>query len=203
VPTSETIFGEGPYAPQQLVGLALGKPTGGQIIVYGSGMGEEAEPVSVSLATVAGVPVGRVHLVAERQSAAAGYVGYLQGVGIVIPPVLSAFTSYVLSVSWEGPAVGTVAQTVYFMTGPGANLVTIEFRSHFVVAESRAPQGVLTAARGGRQVRAGLSRLAMGRYRGRLDLDRLSPGHWSLCVESGGGSTRFVRERRCAAVTIG
>lgn len=31
VPTTETIYGEGPFAPQQLVGLPLGKPTGGQL----------------------------------------------------------------------------------------------------------------------------------------------------------------------------
>ena len=117
VPTTETIYGEGPFAPQQLVGLPLGKPTGGQLILYAEGMGEEVHALSWTLSEADGTPVPDVKLVDDVQATAAGYAGYLVGVGILIPPPLKAESLYNLSVIWEGTDGITAAQELTFKTG--------------------------------------------------------------------------------------
>jgi hypothetical protein len=201
VPTTETVAHEEPLAPQQLVGIPQGRPTGGQIMLYAEGMGEQVEPVSWTLAEADGTPVANVRMADEQQAGAAGYPGYLTGVGVLIPPVLKAESAYTLTVVWRGASEMPATQTLSFTTGPATNKVYLSLQGAFAYGESDAPGGALTLSRAGRTLRVAITRRVRdGRYRARLSLAHLHPGHWRLCIASGGQATGFQPQRQCAGL---
>jgi hypothetical protein len=203
VPTTETIYGEGPFAPQQLVGLPLGEATGGQLILYAEGMGQEVHALSWTLTGADGTPVPDVKLVDNTDANAAGYMGYLMGVGILIPPPLEAHSTYNLTVIWEGAGGTTATQALSFKTGGAPNQLNIYGKGNYLYGESQAPGGVFTVSRGSRSLQVAISTQTRSRhYRGRLAISRLSPGRWRLCVASGGGTTAYLYQRQCAYLSL-
>lgn len=203
VPTTETVEHEGPFAPQQLVGIPQGTPTGGQIILYAEGMGAEVRAISWTLTEADGNPVPNVRLVDDIQATNAGYSGYLSGVGVVIPPALKALTVYNLSVLWEGPEAVTANQMASFKTTAATNRLRIYANGNYLYGESAARGGVLTVSRSRESFHTSIStRTKSGEYRGRVPFSRLGPGHWQVCVSSGGGSTGYRAERRCMHIAI-
>lgn len=203
VPTTETVAHEEPLAPQQLVGIPQGRPTGGQIILYAEGMGEQAEPVSWTLAEADGTSVPNVRMVDEQQAETAGYPGYLTGVGVLIPPVLKAESRYSLTVVWQGASGSRATQALSFTTGAAANKVSLYLQGAFAYGESEAPGGELTLSRASRTLRVAVTRRARGgHYRAKLPFARLHPGHWRLCIASGGEATGFQPQRQCAELVV-
>jgi hypothetical protein len=203
VPTTETIYGEGPFAPQQLVGLPLGKPTGGQLILYVEGMGDEVRALSWTLSDAHGTPVPNVKLVDDTEATAAGYAQYLAGVGILIPPPLKALSVYNLTVVWEGTNSTTATQTLSFMTGGTPNQLDIYGSGNYLYGESAARGGILTVSRPGHTIRVAIStRTRSRRYRGRLAISRLFPGRWQGCITSGGGTTGYQAKEQCVYLAI-
>ena len=220
VPASETVYGEGPFAPQQAVGIPLGVPTGPDILLYGLGFPQESafadlEAISWSLQTSAGEPVTNVKLVDGDTVAAFGYSGYLTGdVGVMIPPVLRPGIAYVVNVVWQGPSGATSTQSFSFSTRLTANSITLYPGYKWTVAgkwtgqesigvSSGAPNPVLTVARRGRVVGVKLrlsSRVdGTGRYLGTV---RLSAGSWLTCVTSGGASTGYTTKSTCQTFRV-
>ncbi len=203
VPTTETVAHEEPFAPQQLVGIPQGHPTGGQIILYAEGMGEQVEPVSWTLAEANGTPVANVRMADEQQAEAAGYPGYLTGVGVLIPPVLKAESSYSLTVVWQSVSGSRATQALSFTTGAAANRVSLYLQGAFAYGESEAPDGELTLSHAGRTLRVAVTgRARDGRYHAKLSFARLHPGHWRLCIASGGEATGFQPQRQCAELVV-
>jgi hypothetical protein len=203
VPATETIYGEGPFAPQQLVGLPLGKPTGGQVILYAEGMSGEVRALSWTLSEADGTQVPDVEFVDDTRATAAGYAGYLAGVGILIPPPLKVLRVYNLTVVWEGTNATIATQALSFKTGAAANQLKIYGAGNYLYAESAARGGILTASRSGHTIRVAIStRTRSERYRGRLAISRLSPGRWQACVTSGGGTTGYEAQRQCVYLSI-
>jgi hypothetical protein len=203
VPTSETVDDEAPFAPQELVGIPQGKRTGGQIFVYAEGIGEEAEPVSWTLAETEGTTIGGVRMAAERQAQARGASGYLSDVGVLVPPVLRPETGYVLTVAWRGNTKSPETQTVSFHTGLASNVLSLYVRGNFLYGESEAPGGALTLLNGHSRLKVPLgARPVNGLYRGRLALARLHAGRWLVCISSGGHGSLFSQSRRCGELPI-
>jgi hypothetical protein len=144
-----------------------------------------------------------VRLVDNANTILAGYPGYLAGAGILIPPPLKPFSAYSASVVWEGASAITATQTLSFRTGPAANRVRLTFSGDYAYGESDAPHGVLTASRPGRTLRIVLSTRTRTRpFRARLAIGRLSPGRWQVCVSSGGGTSGYLPQRRCAYLKV-
>jgi hypothetical protein len=116
---SETVSEEGPFAPQEVVGVPQGTTTGPQLLLYARGMSGEVpyfsnqvHALSWSLTRASGLPVPGARLVDEAAMGSAGApfskcAGLLAGGGILIPPPLVP-GGYSLSVTWEG-AYGAVA----------------------------------------------------------------------------------------------
>lgn len=117
-PPSETVSGEGPFAPQQKVGIALGVPTGPDLIVYAEGFaGEDSwahQPV-VSSAAIIG-PDGQVPDV--RIADYRNLDGYDDpGAAFLIPrsPLVPG-TTYQATANWQGPQGDTATQIFSFTT---------------------------------------------------------------------------------------
>jgi hypothetical protein len=204
VPATEVVEHEGPFAPQELVGVPQGRPTGGQLILYAEGMGPEVHPVSWRLTEANGTAVPHAKLADDAQASAAGYPGYLAGVGVLIPPRLKPKTEYDLDVAWEEPGGPTATQALSFRTGGYPNRLQVYWKGGYLYGESAAPKGTLEAWRGGRTVRATLltRRRPLG-YRGRIALSALAEGRWQVCIDSGGIATAFQAQRSCAILAIG
>jgi hypothetical protein len=204
VPATETVEHEGPFAPQELVGVPQGRPTGGQVILYAEGMGPEVHAVSWHLIEADGTAVSHVKLADDAAASAAGYPGYLAGVGVVIPPRLKPRTEYDLNVVWEEPGGLTATQALSFRTGGYANRLQLYGKGSYLYGDSAAPRGILEAWRGGHTVRAMIStRKGPLGYRGRIALSTLAEGHWQVCVASGGIATAFQAQRWCGILAIG
>ncbi len=127
VPAQETVEGEGPFAPQNAVGIPEGTPTGPQPLLYALGFpGEQLNPgdsvhaQSWSLSTAAGARVPGVKMADEKAVAAYGYPGYMAVGGVMVPPPLQPATTYRGRVVWQGPSGHTATQSFSFTTAPAA-----------------------------------------------------------------------------------
>jgi len=127
VPDQEIVEGEGPFAPQNAVGIAEGTPTGPQPLLYALGFpGEQLNPsdsvhaVSWSLRTASGAAVPDVRMADEKAVAAYGYPGYMAVGGAMVPPPLQPGTTYRGRVIWQGPTGRTATQTCSFSTAPAS-----------------------------------------------------------------------------------
>jgi hypothetical protein len=125
VSPTETVSEEGPFAPQEVVGIPQGTTTGPQLLLYARGMSGEVpyfanqvRVLSWSLTHAGGSPVSGAHLVDEAAMASAGghfseAAGLLAGGGVLIPPPLAP-GGYSLSVVWEGAQGAVATQSLSF-----------------------------------------------------------------------------------------
>jgi hypothetical protein len=117
VPFREVVNGEGPYAPQEAVGIAQGVPTGPNILFFTDGFGSSNHAVLFSLADASGHGVD-AKLVDSKTPPPNGnsQVFYTGGDMIPVQPLLPA-TSYTAKVLWQNDDSGqTAPQTVTFKT---------------------------------------------------------------------------------------
>jgi hypothetical protein len=220
VPNTEVVPGEGPFAPQQLVGIPDGQPTGPQPLLYALGMGSGVHALSWALTAANGSPVSGVKFVDEATVGAAGYAGYIaqDSGGIMIPPPLAPATTYTGVVTWEGlawngssrqgdPAIMDT-QAFSFTTAPLSNAVTLAAAGEGVGDDatqrvtlsvtSNAPSPTLTlSGPGGQSVTPALTPTSSG-YQTILVL---ASGTWQACVQSGGGSSGYVPASNCQMLT--
>lgn len=112
-----TVSGEGPFAPQQLAGIAQGTATGPQPILYVLGAGR-IKAVRWSLTdTTTGATVPNVHLVTSYDSVAHGYgAGYLGDDAVLIPPPLDTGTVYSGTATFTGQTGECIEETFAFAT---------------------------------------------------------------------------------------
>ncbi len=117
VQPSIDVQGEGPYSPEQLVGISQGTPTGPQPIFYLLGMGR-VRAVSWSLTdTATGAAVPDVSIVTSYQAQAAGDdPDYLWNNGVMITPVLTPATVYDGEAEFTGDGGSCLEETFAFAT---------------------------------------------------------------------------------------
>jgi hypothetical protein len=209
VPTAIRPAHEGPFAPQQIVGIPSTTQTGPQPIFYVFGLGT-AHAVSWSLRTAPGTGVSGVKMVDSASAAAAGYSGF-QSVAYMVPPPLAGETTYEGHVLWAGDTGETLSQSFSFTTAPSYNRFASwmpEFagvnRKHpkqiVVAVETEAPNPTLILTLEGAQRRAIRPSLHLvrayqakaglpdqsGRVREYHAILRLGRGRWVACASSGG-----------------
>jgi hypothetical protein len=203
VPREIDVAGEGPFAPQQLIGIPQGTPTGPQPIFYVYGIGV-VHAGTWSLSTAAGAPVQGVKIVDSAAATTAGHPGYFPERGWMIPPPLKPGTAYNGQVKWVGEQ-GELTQTFAFTTAIATNLIGIGYHlgSRLVRAESQAPGGVLVFSRRGRTVRSPIASRgqALG-FTENFPVSRLGSGRWRACVSSGGGTTGYQSKNECLPLTV-
>lgn len=117
VPASEDVQGEGPFAPQELVGISQGTPTGPQPIFYLLGMGR-VRAVSWSLTDQAtGAAVPNVAMVTSYDASAAGDdPSIMWNNAVMIPPVLQPGTVYDGQARFTGTSGASVTESFSFAT---------------------------------------------------------------------------------------
>jgi hypothetical protein len=210
VPTAIRPEHEGPFAPQQIVGISSTTQTGPQPIFYVFGLGT-VHAASWSLTTASGASVSGVKMVDSASAAAAGYSGF-QTVAYMVPPPLVGETTYEGHVLWAGASGETLPQSFSFTTAPSYNRLVswipeisgVERRhpKQIVVAvETEAPHPTLTLTfEGGARrrsikpvlhlIRAYQNQPALpdqsGRVREYHSILRLGHGLWVACASSGG-----------------
>jgi hypothetical protein len=162
VPPVEVVRGEHPYAPQELVGIKEGAPTGPQLILYAEGFrrkvwnasGAAMHVTSATLRTAAGRPVPGVHVVDSRTVAGYPDAIVFSDAAVLIPPTLRPNTIYRATVEWRSPERQTATQTVEFATGTSPALsLTADGESLSASTKSPQPLYFSMAPRGGRTTR--------------------------------------------------
>jgi hypothetical protein len=158
VPATETVSGELPYAPQQLVGLPAGRPTGPQLILYALGFpGErfaDSDPsaamrvVSWSLTGPGGRRVRGVRMVDHQVAGRAVPQGasIYDDAAIMIPPPLAPGARYTARVLWQGPMGLEERQEIPFSTGLSAGM-SISGQGLGPTIHTRSPQPVQLSIR--------------------------------------------------------
>jgi hypothetical protein len=122
VPTSETVNGEGPYAPQEAVGIPQGTPTGPQILFFVDGFGSKNHATAFSLKGPGGGEVEAKMVDSTtpppNNPDAQSYGPAFHTGGDLIPVhQLDPFTDYQVSVTWHNDDNGQeMAQTLSFKT---------------------------------------------------------------------------------------
>jgi hypothetical protein len=114
VATREVVTGEGPFAPQEKLGIPQGVATGPQLMLYALGLRTPVRAVRFGLSAAAGGVVRGVGLV-DNQLAGPGSLFFVDG-GVLITPVLAAGTSYAGWVLWQGADGQEATQHVAFTT---------------------------------------------------------------------------------------
>src|SRR4051794_18954476 len=142
VPTSITVNGEGPYAPQEAVGIPQGTPTGPQILFFTEGF-QQNHAVSFSLVGPGGSPV-EAKLVDSTTQPPPGesYKPFRAGGDLIPVNALDPFTEYTATVLWHDDSSGAEAtQTVKFKTAGLQRAVALKLSKKLV----RGRKAVLTA----------------------------------------------------------
>lgn len=200
VPTTETVRGEGPFAPQQLVGIPEGTPTGPQPLLYAEGIGSAPHALSWALTTAGGTPVPDVKFVDNQTVQASGSYSpyFLSQGGVMVPPPLQPATTYDGTVSWQGSGGATATQTFSFTTAARENdlSITAQLRGDTLTIRVASPApGAVAQITGPRSVAVPLGAqgdAAVG----------LRPGVWRICATSGGAGTRYLQRTVCTGVTV-
>jgi hypothetical protein len=147
VPDAEVVRGEHPYAPQELVGIKEGAPTGPQLILYAEGFPGEVwdassaatQVTSATLTTGAGEPVPDVHVVDSRTAAGYPDATAFSDAAVLIPPILRPNTVYKATIRWRGPERQTTTQTFEFATGTSPAL-SLTADGELLSASTKSPQ---------------------------------------------------------------
>jgi hypothetical protein len=117
VPPSIEVDGEGPFAPQELVGISQGTPTGPQPIFYVLGVGQVKAASWTLTEQSTGQAVAGVHLVDSYDAQAAGYDPTIMwNSAVMVPPVLQPGTEYDGTVRLTGDAGACVQESFAFAT---------------------------------------------------------------------------------------
>jgi hypothetical protein len=118
VPPTVVVQGEGPYAPQEAVGIPQGVPTGPNILFFTTGFGQTNHAVSFSLTGPDGAPVD-AKMVDSTTPPPAGqsYRPFRRGGDLIAVDPLDPFTDYTATVTWHNDDTGAeMPQTVSFRT---------------------------------------------------------------------------------------
>jgi hypothetical protein len=120
VPFRVVVQGEGPYAPQEAVGIEQGVPTGPNILFFENGFGDD-RALSATLTGPDGVVDTR--MVDSQTPGPGGRPPVFQAGGDLIPvQPLEPSRSYQANVVWENAAGEQMTQVVDFKTAAGAKL---------------------------------------------------------------------------------
>jgi hypothetical protein len=147
VPPVEIVSGERPYAPQELIGIKEGVPTGPQLIVYAEGFPGEAwntsgaamQITSATLATGTGQPVRGMHVVDSRTAAGYADATLFSDAAVLIPPRLRPNSIYKAMVEWRSPKGQTARQTFEFATGTSPAL-GLTVHAELLSVRTRSPE---------------------------------------------------------------
>jgi hypothetical protein len=220
------VVGEGPYAPQQLVGIPQGVEIGPTILLYMyarevSAEGWSYKPSEILSASVMG-PDGPVEVraVDSRTHVAGIGDGPTTGGFLVLPQPLRPFSDYEATVTWRGTAAdpGPLEQRIPFRTSgrvnrfsvkvdvdPADRLASIAVQS--VDERPMAPGGVLTLSGPGGERRTygpgAKGREALfddGSYE--VHATGLRKGGWQACATSGGPATGWEEATECKPFTM-
>jgi hypothetical protein len=118
VPVSEVVNGEGPYAPQEAVGIPQGQVTGPNIIFFVDGFGQTNHATAFSLTGPGGgaVDVKMVDSTVPPPDGS-GYQAFYTGGDMIVVDPLDPFTDYKATVTWKNDSSGEeMTQTVTFRT---------------------------------------------------------------------------------------
>ena len=118
VPASETVNGEGPYAPQEAVGIPQGTPTGPNILFFVDGFGSKNHATAFSLKGPGGGEV-ESKMVDSSTPPPNGqsYQAFNTGGDLIPVHPLDPFTEYQVSVTWHNDDNGQeMPQTLSFKT---------------------------------------------------------------------------------------
>jgi hypothetical protein len=128
VPFREVVAGEGPYAPQEAVGIDQGVPTGPNIIFFAQGFGSSNHAVLYSLTSADGraVEVKLVDSTTEPPPKGNGFKAFTTGGDMIPVQPLWPATSYTAKVLWQNDDSGqNLPQSVTFTTAGEARSVTL------------------------------------------------------------------------------
>jgi hypothetical protein len=120
VPPREVVCCEGPYAPQEAVGIDQGVPTGPNILFFIRGFGFNNHAASYSLTGPSGaVDVRLVDSTTEPPPKGQGYKAFFTGGDMIPVQPLDPFTDYTAKVTWvndDDDSHPQMEQTVSFKT---------------------------------------------------------------------------------------
>jgi hypothetical protein len=129
VPPREVVCCEGPYAPQEAVGIPLNEPTGPNILFFTLGFGDHNHAVSYLLTDSGGAPVD-VKFVDSTTQPPPGqdYKAFDTGGDMIPVHPLDPFTDYEATVRWandDDPGAPQQPQRVRFRTDGFARGLTL------------------------------------------------------------------------------
>jgi hypothetical protein len=118
VPPIVTVLGEGPYAPQEAVGIPQGRATGPNILFFSEGFGStnHAVPGSFSITGPDGPVEARMVDSTTQGPGGSGPVFDTGGDLIPVKPLVP-LTNYDVAVTWESDTGQQMPQTLSFKTG--------------------------------------------------------------------------------------
>jgi hypothetical protein len=120
VPPREVVCCEGPYAPQEAVGIPQGVPTGPNILFFSQGFGFHNHAASYSLTGPGGNPVDArfVDSTTEPPPKGQGFRAFQTGGDMIPVQPLATFTDYTAAVTWvnDDDNGAQMQQTVSFKT---------------------------------------------------------------------------------------
>jgi hypothetical protein len=121
VPPREVVCCEGPYAPQEAVGIDQGVPTGPNILFFSRGFGFNNHAASFSLTGPGGAPVEAkfVDSTTQPPPQGQGYKAFYTGGDLIPVQPLDPFTDYTATVVWandDDPGAPQQTQVVPFKT---------------------------------------------------------------------------------------
>jgi hypothetical protein len=130
VPPREVVCCEGPYAPQEAVGIDQGVPTGPNILFFTRGFGFNNHASSFSLTGPGGAPVEAklVDSTTPPPPQGQGYKAFSTGGDMIPVKPLDPFTDYTATVTWandDDSSVPPQTQTVQFKTDGFARGLTL------------------------------------------------------------------------------
>jgi hypothetical protein len=139
VPPSVVVQGEGPYAPQEAVGIPQGVATGPNILFFVDGFGETNHAVSFSLTGPGGGAV-EARMVDSTTPPPEGFSGRVYSTGGDLIPVnpLDPFTDYTATVTWHNDDTGEEKQqTVAFKTAGFQRGLTLQLSKKLTKRRAR------------------------------------------------------------------
>src|ERR1700712_5256008 len=115
VPPAVTVAGEGPFAPQEAVGIRQGVPTGPDILFFARGFGSSDRAVSYALTGPAGPIEAKMVDSTTQAPDGSGPVFDLGGDLIPVQP-LEPLATYQVAVTWENDSGQRLDQALSFKT---------------------------------------------------------------------------------------
>jgi hypothetical protein len=173
VPPRVTVSGEGPYAPQEAVGIRQGVPTGPNILFFARGFGSSDHAVSYSLTGPSGPVEAKMVDSTTQGPDGSGPVFDLGGDLIPVKPLVP-FASYAVAVTWQNDSGARLDQSLSFKTtgilrglklslGKLSRTRRVRLRAPAEAVGQRATVRFAAARRGGRAKTVGTTHTALRR----------------------------------------